>query len=69
MFATMGYVKGNVAVATDGLLKKFDGKKVITTVIEEEKVPPMSFANDKDVEKISDALINRNIEAYRELAK
>lgn len=68
MFATTGYIQGNVVLSSDNSLKKFNGKKVIITVLEEEK-PAYVFASDDDVQKISDALIKQNIEAYRELAK
>ena len=68
MFATTGYIQGNVVLSSDNSLKKFNGKKVIITVLEEEK-PAYVFASDDAVQKISDALIKQNIEAYRELAK
>ncbi len=68
MFATTGYIQGNVVLSSDNSLKKFNGKKVIITVLEEEKTAYI-FASDDDVQKISDALIKQNIEAYRELAK
>ncbi len=68
MFATTGYVQGNVVRASDNSLEKFNGKKVIITVLDEEN-PTYTFASDEDVQKISDALIKQNLEAYRELAK
>ena len=69
MFATTGYVQGNVVLASDNSLEKFNGKKVIITVLDEEKNPACTFASDDEVQKISDALIKQNLEAYRELAK
>ena len=68
MFATTGYIQGNVVLSSDNSLKKFNGKKVIITVLEEEN-PTYVFASDDDVQKISDALIKQNLDAYRELAK
>ncbi len=68
MFATTGYIQGNVVRASDNSLEKFNGKKVIITVLDEEN-PTYTFASDDEVQKISDALIKQNLEAYRELAK
>ena len=69
MFATTGYIQGNVVRASDNSLEKFNGKKVIITVLDEEKKSAYTFASDDEVQKISDALIKQNLEAYRELAK
>ncbi len=69
MFATTGYIQGNVVLTSDNSLEKFNGKKVIITVLDEEENPAYTFASDEDVQKISDALIKQNLEAYRELAK
>lgn len=69
MFATTGYVQGNVVRTSDNSLEKFNGKKVIITVLDEEENSAYTFASDNEVQKISDALIKQNLEAYRELAK
>ncbi|MDY2843009.1 MAG: hypothetical protein SOT81_03370 [Treponema sp.] len=69
MFATTGYIQGNVVLTSDNSLKKFNGKKVIITVLDEEENSAYTFAFDNEVQKISDALIKQNLEAYRELAK
>ncbi|WP_296090744.1 hypothetical protein [uncultured Treponema sp.] len=69
MFATTGYVQGNVVLASDNSLEKFNDKKVIIAVLDEEKNPTYTFASDDEVQKISDTLIKQNLEAYRELAK
>lgn len=69
MFATTGYVQGNVVLVSDNSLEKFNGKKVIITVLDKEKNSACTFASDDEVQKISDALIKQNLEAYRELAK
>ena len=68
MFTTTGYVQGNVVRTSDNSLEKFNGKKVIITVLDEEN-PTYTFASDDEVQKISDDLIKQNLEAYRELAK
>ena len=69
MFATTGYIQGNVVLTSDNSLKKFNGKKVIITVLDEEENSAYTFAFDNEVQKISDALIKQNLEASRELAK
>ena len=69
MFATTGYIQGNVVLTSDNSLKKFNGKKVIITVLDGEENSAYTFAFDNEVQKISDALIKQNLEAYRELAK
>lgn len=69
MFATTGYVQGNVVLASDNSLKKFNGKKVIITVLDEENNPAYTFASDDDVQKLSDILIKQNLKAYKGLAK
>ena len=69
MFATTGYIQGNVVLTSDNSLKKFNGKKVIITVLDEEENSAYTFAFENEVQKISDALIKQNLEAYRELAK
>ena len=68
MFATTGYIQGNVVRVSDNSLEKINGKKVIITVLDEEN-SAYTFASDNEVQKISDALIKQNLEAYRELAK
>ena len=69
MFSTTGYIQGNVVLTSDNSLKKFNGKKVIITVLYEEENSAYTFDFDNEVQKISDALIKQNLEAYRELAK
>lgn len=67
MFATTGIIQGNTVLTNDFSLKKYDGRKVIITVLDEEK--PFSTVSDEKLFAESDALINQNIEAYKELAK
>lgn len=67
MFATTGIIQGNT-VLTDGYsLEKYNGRKVIITVLEEDK--PFETISDDKLFAASDALISQNMEAYNELAK
>ena len=67
MFATTGIIQGNTIIADERSLERFDGKKVIITVLEDDK--QFDTVSDEKLFAVSDALINQNIEAYKELAK
>ncbi|MGN0728045.1 hypothetical protein [Treponema sp.] len=67
MFATTGIIQGNKIFTNDYSLEQYDGRKVIITVLDEEK-PFFTVSNDK-LMAVSDALISQNVEAYKELAK
>ena len=67
MFATTGIIQGNTVLTNDYSLEKYNGRKVIITVLEEDK-PFETISNDK-LFAASDALISQNMEAYKELAK
>lgn len=67
MFATTGIIQGNTVLTDDFSLEKYNGRKVIITVLEEDK-PFETISNDK-LFAASDALISQNMEAYKELAK
>ena len=67
MFATTGIIQGNTVLTDDYSLEKYNGRKVIITVLEEDK-PFETISNDK-LFAASDALISQNMEAYKELAK
>ncbi|WP_295795399.1 hypothetical protein [uncultured Treponema sp.] len=43
MFATTGYVQENVVLASDNSLEKFNDKKVIIAVLDEEKKSNIHF--------------------------
>ena len=58
MYAMTGIIKGNTVLTNDNFIEKYNGRKVIITVLDDEKL----FA-------ISDSLINQNMDAYQELAK
>jgi len=67
MFATTGIIKGNTILTDDASLERYNGRKVIITVLEEEK--PYDTVSDEKLFAISDSLIDQNKKAYRELAK
>ncbi len=67
MFATTGIIQGNTIIADERSLERFDGKKVIITVLEDDK--QFDTVSDEKLFAVSDSLINQNIEAYKELAK
>ncbi|MGI5074746.1 hypothetical protein E4N71_04670 [Treponema vincentii] len=67
MFATTGIIQGNTILTNDASLERYDGRKVIITVLEEEK--PYDTIPDEKLFMLSDALIAQNKQAYRELAQ
>ena len=58
MYAMTGIIKGNTVLTNDNSIEKYNGRKVIITVLDDEKL----FT-------ISDSIINQNMDAYQELAK
>ena len=67
MFATTGRIQGNTVLADDFCLEKYNGRKVIITVLEDEKT--YDTVSDDKLFALSDSLISQNMEAYKELAK
>lgn len=67
MFATTGIIQGNTVLTNDYSLEKYDGRKVIITVLEEEN--PIEAISDENLFAASEALISQNMESYKELAK
>ncbi len=67
MYATTGTIRGNTVLVDDFSLERYDGRKVIITVLDDEKT--FDTVPDDKLFELSDSLINQNIEAYRELAK
>ena len=67
MYATTGTIQGNTVLTDDYTLERYDGRKVIITVLEDEK--QFETLTNEKLFKYSDSLINLNIEAYKELAK
>ena len=69
MFATTGYVQGNTILTQDYSLEKYNGRKVIITVLDEYSNDFLQTIPDEELISISDNIINKNIEAYRELGR
>ena len=67
MYAMTGIIQGNTVLTNDRSLEKFNGKKVIITVLEDEK--QFDTLSDEKLFAMSDSLIKQNMEAYQELAK
>ena len=67
MYTMTGIIQGNTVLTNDRSLEKFNGKKVIITVLEDEK--QFDTISDEKLFAMSDSLINQNMEAYQELAK
>ncbi len=67
MYATIGIVQGNTVLTDDYTLENYNGKKVIITVLDDEK--QFSTVSDEKLFSVSDSLIQQNLEAYKELAK
>ena len=67
MYTTTGTIQGNTVLTDDYSLEKYDGRKVIITVLEDDK--KYDTVSDEKLFALSDSLINQNKEAYQELAK
>ena len=74
MFATTGIIQGNTVLTNDYSLEHYNGRKVIITVLDEDfsagkTEKTFQTVSDETLLAASDALINQNMEAYKELAK
>ena len=67
MHVTTGTIQGNAALTDDCSLERYDGRKVIITVLEDGK--QFETLKNEKLFEYSDFLINQNMEAYKELAK
>lgn len=67
MYAMTGIIQGNTVLTNDNSIEKYNGRKVIITVLDDEK--QFDTISDEKLFTISDSLINQNIDAYQELAK
>lgn len=67
MYATTGIIQGNTVFTDDYTLENYNGKKVIITVLDDEK--QFSTISDEKLFYVSNSLIQQNLEAYKELAK
>ena len=62
-----GIIKGNTVLTNDKSIEKYNGRKVIITVIKKKK--QFDTVSDEKLFAMSDSLINQNMDAYQELAK
>ena len=67
MFAITGIIQGNTILTDYPSLEYYNGRKVIITVLEDDK--PYHIVSDEKLFAISDSLIDQNKQAYQELAK
>ena len=67
MYATTGIIQGNTILTNDYSLERYNGRKVVITVLEDEK--PFNTVSAEKLFALSDSLISQNMESYKELAK
>ena len=67
MYAMTGIIKGNTVLTNDNSVEKYNGRKVIITVLDDEN--QFDTISDEKLFTMSDSLINQNMDAYQELAK
>ena len=67
MYSMTGIIQGNTVLTNDNSVEKYNGRKVIITVLDDEK--QFDTISDEKLFTISDSLINQNMGAYQELAK
>lgn len=67
MYATIGIIQGNRVLTNDYSLERYNGKKVVITVLDDEML--YDTVSDEKLFALSDSLISQNMEAYKELAK
>ena len=67
MYAMTGIIQGNTVLTNDNSIEKYNGRKVIITVLDDEK--QFDTISDEKLFTMSDSLINQNMDAYQELAK
>ena len=67
MYATTGIIQGNTVLTNDYSLERYNGRKVVITVLEDEK--PFNTVSAEKLFAFSDSLISQKMESYKELAK
>ena len=67
MFATLGIIQNNTVCVQNRVLDKYNGRKVIITVLDEDN--GYVVVPDEQVFEVSDSIISQNMQAYQELAK
>ena len=67
MFTTIGIIQDNTVCVQNWVLDKYNGRKVIITVLDEDN--GYVVVPDEQVFEVSDSIISQNMQAYQELAK
>ena len=67
MFATIGIIQDNTVCVQNRVLDKYNGRKVIITVLDEDN--GYEVVPDNQLFEVSDSIISKNMQAYQELAK
>ena len=67
MFTTIGIIQNNTVCVQNRVLDKYNGRKVIITVLDEDN--GYVVVPDEQVFEVSDSIISQNMQAYQELAK
>ena len=67
MYSMTGIIQGNTVLTNDNSIEKYNGRKVIITVLDDEK--QFDTVSDEKLFTMLDSLINQNMDAYQELAK
>jgi len=67
MFATTGIIQDNTVCVQNRVLDKYNGRKVIITVLDEDN--GYEVVPDNQLFEVSDSIIFKNMQAYQELAK
>ena len=67
MFTTIGIIQDNTVCVQNRVLDKYNGRKVIITVLDEDN--GYEVVPDNQLFEVSDSIISQNMQAYQELAK
>jgi len=67
MFATTGIIQDNTVCVQNRVLDKYNGRKAIITVLDEDN--GYEVVPDNQLFEVSDSIIFKNMQAYQELAK
>ena len=67
MFTTIGIIQDNTVCVQNRVLDKYNGRKAIITVLDEDN--GYVVVPDEQVFEVSDSIISQNMQAYQELAK
>ena len=67
MFTTIGIIQDNTVCVQNRVLDKYNGRKAIITVLDEDN--GYEVVPDNQLFEVSDSIIFKNMQAYQELAK